>query len=98
MSRRVESLAWICSYVVLTVSAQAQPASTYGQKTRTFHTAEQFARTTGGHVRIQRQLDPQQHVALRQLPIHLPTTQFTVINVESPSVTWIGTRQGAIRL
>jgi len=68
------------------------------QKTCTFHTADDFARRTNGRVQIRRQLDPRDIAAVRQLPIQLPTLQFTVINVESPSVTWIGTRQGAIRL
>jgi hypothetical protein len=91
---------WVCLCVALTVSVsvQAQPANTYGQKTRTFHSAQEFDRMTGGRVAIQRRLDAQQHVALRQAVTAWPTTQFTVIHVESPAVTWVGTRQGAIRL
>jgi hypothetical protein len=80
------------------VVAAAQPAKMYGQKTRTFHSAQEFERTTGGRVRIERGLDPQKHAALRQGVTRWPTTQFTVIHVESPAVTWVGTRQGAIRL
>lgn len=88
----------ICLIAALTVSGQGQQANTYRQKTRTFHTAEEFARTSSGRINIQRQLDPRQHVALRQAVLRWPTTQFTVISVESPSVTWVGTRQGAMRV
>jgi hypothetical protein len=80
------------------LSAQAQQANTYLQKTRTFHTADEFARTTGGKVQIQRQLDPEQHAALLRAFIRVPVAPFTVVAAASPSVTWIGTRQGAIRL
>jgi hypothetical protein len=80
------------------IAVHSQPSSAFRQKTRTFHSADSFARTTGGRVRVQRQLDPQQDAALRRLPVHLPVTDITVIGVESPTVTWIGTPQGAIRL
>jgi hypothetical protein len=87
----------ICA-TVLVVSAQSPQAPTYPQKTRTFHSAEAFARATGGKVRIDRALDPQQHAALRLALTQVPSIDFTVIGVQSPAVTWIGTRQGAIRL
>ncbi len=80
------------------IAAQGQASNMFGQKTRTFHTADDFARVTGGRVRIQRELDPLLDGALRRLPIRLPVAEFTVIAVESPSITWIGTPQGAIRL
>ena len=80
------------------IAVQGQPSNTYRQKTRTFHTADDFARAAGRRVRIQRELDPQLDAALRRLPVRLPATEFTVIAVESPSITWIGTSQGAIRL
>jgi hypothetical protein len=83
---------------VLAVSAHGQPAGTYPQKTRTSHTPQEFARMTAGKVSVRRQLDPAKHAALRQAVMRWPTTQFTVIHVESPSVTWVGTKQGAIRL
>src|SRR5258705_13482161 len=86
----------VCQWTAIAV--HSQPSTAFRQKTRTFHSADNFARTTGGRVRIQRQLDPQQEAALRRLPVHLPLTDFTVIGVESPAVTWIGTPQGAIRL
>lgn len=97
-SRRSLCASWICFCAVLTGVAQPQQASIYGQKTRAFHTNDEFERMTRGRVRIQRQLDPRQLGGLRQAFVPLPTTQFTVINVESASVTWVGTRQGAIRL
>ncbi len=98
-SRPVALVVWcLCSSAGAAAPAQAQPAATYGQKTRTFHTAEEFARITGGAVQIQRQLDARQQTALRQAVVQWPTTDITVIHSESPSVTWIGTRQGAIRL
>ncbi|HUF68855.1 MAG TPA: hypothetical protein VMM79_09465 [Longimicrobiales bacterium] len=81
-----------------TSPAEARQGSTFLQKRRTFHTAGEFARATGGTVQIQRRLDDQQHAALREAVLRLPTAEFTVIAVESPDVTWIGTRQGAIRL
>jgi hypothetical protein len=84
--------------VGLALSAQAPQANSYRQKVRTFHTAGEFARLTGGKVPIHRQLEPRQHAALREAVVRWPTAQFTVIHVESPSVTWVGTRQGAIRL
>jgi hypothetical protein len=97
-------LAWGVSSVAgrapqLLTAASAQPTGSYRQKTRTFHTADGFARVTRGRVRIQRHLDPERHVALlRQLPTSLPTHDVTVIGEESPSTTWIGTRRGAVRL
>ncbi|HEY7118046.1 MAG TPA: hypothetical protein VH475_15770 [Tepidisphaeraceae bacterium] len=88
----------VCLCALVTAGAQAQATNTYRQKVRTFHSAEEFARMTGGKVRIERQLDRQQEVALRLAVMRWPTTQFTLIAVQSPSVTWVGTQQGAIRL
>jgi hypothetical protein len=88
----------LCASVALTISTEAQPRESYGQKTRTFHSAESFARVTDGRVRIQRTADAAERLALLEFPVHLPTTEFTVIHAESASVTWIGTPKGAIRL
>src|SRR5438128_6005764 len=85
-------------WLLVAATTQAQPATTYKQKLRTFHTAQEFKQITAGKVQIQRQLDPRHQVALRLAVMSWPTTQFTVIAVESPDVTWIGTKQGAIRL
>jgi hypothetical protein len=81
----------------LTTSAQ-QESSTYRQKMRTIQTAEEFARSSGGKVRIHRQLDPKQQATLRQTAIRWPVIEFSVVAAESPSVTWVGTRKGAIRV
>jgi len=83
---------------LLSLSAQGQPSTIYRQKTRTFHTADEFARTRAGRVQIQRRVDPQEETALRQLPLRLPVSQFTVIGIESPSVTWVGSPHGAVRV
>jgi hypothetical protein len=91
-------VAWIGSVVVLAALAQPPQPQTYPQKTRTFHSADEFARMSSGKVRIERQLDPQRELALRRTLTPLPTSDLTVINVQTPSVTWVGTRQGAVRL
>jgi len=95
---------WRCFFAsgvvstLLIVSAQSPQPPTYPQKTRTFHLAEEFARATAGKVRIERQLDPQQQAALRDVRLPVASTQVTVISGQSASVTWVGTRQGAVRL
>jgi hypothetical protein len=91
-------IAWMCLVVALAASVQDPPSQTYPQKTRTVHSAEEFARATAGKVRIERQLDPKLHAALRDLVLPVPGTQVTVISLQSPSVTWVGTRRGAVRL
>ena len=88
-------LPWL--FAMLPVWIQGQPESTYLQKTRSFHTAEEFARMTGGKAALQRNLDPRQETMLRT-GAPLPVSSLTVIAVESPSTTWIGTQQGAIRV
>jgi hypothetical protein len=87
------SALWLCA----TITVPAQTGNSYRQKTRTFHTADQFAQTTGGRVRIERELDARLDASLRRLPVHLPVIDFTVIAWQSPSLMWIGTPQGAMR-
>src|SRR5688572_11519158 len=91
------SLAAACMSAVWTMPAQQEPA-TYRQKMRTIHSAEDFTRQSGGKVRIRRELEPKQHADLRQRAIRWPVNEFTVVATESPSVTWVGTRKGAIRV
>ena len=92
-------LAVFVAVVSLTVvQAQIQPSGTYFQQLRTFHTRSDFQQRTGGKVRIQQQNSPQEEIRIRRLPVHLPFSEFTVVAVESPSVTWIGSAQGAVRL
>jgi hypothetical protein len=90
------SLAWIAS--ASTSPVQPPSASAYGQKTRSFHTADEFARLTRGKVAIRREVDPQEQRAILESGVPLPTTRFTVIHLQSPSITWIGTPHGAVRL
>jgi hypothetical protein len=79
-------------------SIAARAAETYPQKTRTFHSARDFERLTGGNVTLRRDLDRERQVALRMALARVPVTSFTVIADESPSVTWVGTTRGAFRL
>ena len=88
-------LIWSCSAVALTAGPPAP--ETYRQKERTFYTAEEFARATGGRMRMEHRVDPAQEAALRRAYVPLPVTEFTVI-AASGAVTWLGTRSGAIRL
>jgi hypothetical protein len=83
---------------VLSQTARTQPSSTYRQKVRTFHSAADFERITGAAVPIARGVDPGEEAALRRTAIRLPVPTFTVLKVESPSVTWVGTTQGAVRI
>ena len=88
-------LIWSCSAIALTAGPPAPEM--YRQKERTFYSAEEFARATGGRMRIEHRVDPAQEAALRRAYVPLPVTEFTVI-AASGSVTWLGTRSGAIRL
>ena len=91
----------IVAVVAAVVSSGAQggvATPTHRQKVRTVHSAAEFASMTGGRVRVERGLDPKQHVALRMSLARLPVTSFTVITAQSPSVTWVGTRHGAFRV
>src|SRR5215212_2516611 len=84
--------------LAMTACVHAQPANTYLQKLRTVHSAKEFEQITAGKVQIQRNLDPQQQIALRLAIMRWPNTDFTVIAVQSPAVTWVGTKNGAIRI
>jgi hypothetical protein len=78
-------------------ATQTAPAS-YRQKVRTFHTADEFKRLAPG-VRLHRTVDPASEMTLRRaVPGGFPASPFTVIAVQSNSVYWIGTAQGAVRL
>jgi hypothetical protein len=71
---------------------------TYAQKTRTFHSAADFARSTNGRVRIERGVDKEAADALRRFAVRLPVEDLTVVAAESPAAIWAGTREGAIRV
>ncbi len=51
-----------------------------------------------GAVRMQKSADQASELRIRRLPVRLPVNDFTVIAVESPTITWIGSAQGAVRL
>ncbi len=78
-----------------TAGLSSQQPSSYPQKMRTFHSQAEFASRTGGKVTLGRDA-PAALVA--DLPSPLPAGPVTVAAAESASVTWLGTRQGAIRV
>jgi hypothetical protein len=82
--------------MIIGASAQAPPG-TYLQKTRTFHSAESFAKETGGKLTVERRLDEPRLATLRRSITSWPVTEITVLGPESPSGLWVGTRRGAIR-
>lgn len=75
-----------------------QPSGTFLQKTRTFQSPAEFAGLTHGTVQLHKSANPADELRLRRLPVHLPVNDFTVIAVESPTITWIGSAQGIVRL
>jgi hypothetical protein len=77
---------------------QHQPSNTFLQKSRTFHSSAEFGQTTHGAVKLQKAAKPADELRIRRLPVHLPVNDFTVIATESPTITWIGSPQGAVRL
>jgi hypothetical protein len=88
----------VCSCAALAMPAQDSASGTYRQKTRTFHTAAEFARVTAGRVQIDRRVDPAQQAALHQAYVQLPNTQVTVVRAAPTGAIWVGTREGAVRL
>ena len=85
--------------VALTMTASAaQKAATYPQKERAFHSAADFARVTGGKLRVERTADEARLTALRRAIPSWPVADVTVLGPDSGSALWVGTRRGAIRL
>lgn len=76
----------------------AQAPGTYLQKVRSFHTAQEFTQLTRGAIRVERRVDEARLTALQRGFTPLPVTEITVVVAQAPSVTWVGTRQGAVRL
>ena len=93
---RVLLLLSFCAVLVLPV--QQPSPGTYRQKTRTFHSAEEFARQTSGRVRIHRGIDAAQAAALRKAFIALPHASLTVIAAAPSSHVWIGAHEGLVRV
>ena len=84
--------------VVLALTAPAaQTSRSYLQKVRSFHTAEEFARLTGGKLRVERAVDESRLAALRRTITSWPVTEVTVLGPESRFGQWVGTPRGAIR-
>jgi hypothetical protein len=75
----------------------AQTPATYPQKARTFHSADDFARLTGGKLRLERGIDEPRLAALRRTLTTWPVTDVTVLGPDSASALWVGTKRGAIR-
>jgi hypothetical protein len=88
---------WLAGGSLPIAFATQTESPAYRQKTRTFHPADEFARSTAGRVQVQRTSNAQlEREVLESGP--LPSTQFTVTARQSPSVIWIGTAEGAIRI
>jgi hypothetical protein len=98
MFRLASVMACMCG-LLLTQTAPTVPTApaNYRQKSRTFHTADEFKRLAPG-VRLHRTVEMSAEMTLRRAVASFPISQFTVIAAESNSVTWIGTPQGAVRL
>jgi hypothetical protein len=77
---------------------QAAPSPGYLQKSRTFLSVAEFARTTSGRVQMRTSVDPADELRIRRLPLHLPVNEFTVVAFESPTLAWIGSTQGMVRV
>jgi hypothetical protein len=83
-------------------NATAQPSISYsyGEKTRTFHTREEFARLTKGSVKLYREASPQNKKALSEMRLRhlLPLNEATVIAGDLTSLKteliWLGTKRG----
>ena len=88
-----------CTILLAAASSLHQQSSdAYPQKSRTFLSSDEFARTSRGAVRMHKTAEPADEQRIRRLPVHLPVNDFTVIAAESPTITWIGSAQGAVRL
>jgi hypothetical protein len=81
------------------IAAPQAPPETYLQKSRSFHSADEFSRVTGGKVRLTRGVasEPQVRELLDDFA-PLPAWPPTVVDLTSPNVAWIGTNDGAVRL
>jgi hypothetical protein len=100
VSRWQAAFALVACTTLLSAAPLRQAASStrYLQKSRTFHSTAEFARTTGGRVQMRTAVDPADELRIRRLPVHLPVNEFTVIAFESPTLAWIGSAQGAVRV
>ena len=99
-NRRVIRAAVLVSLIfsVGTLAATQEPWATYPQKTRSFHSADEFGRLTQGRVRVERDVDQSTLAAIRAAGVSLPVAEVTVLAEESNAIVWIGTERGAVRL
>jgi len=79
------------------IALYAQAPATYRQKTRTFHSAAEFAQRISGRVRIQHMVDREAAETLRRFAVRLPVEELTIVAAASPAIIWAGTPAGAIR-
>ena len=92
-------LACACTWVGVSVPvAGAQGPAVYRQKVVSFHSVSEFSRLAGGKVRLARDIDPKQLAELRSTFVPLPVAEITVVAAESPSILWVGTPRGAVRV
>jgi hypothetical protein len=82
---------------MLLAAPAAEARQTYAQKIRTFHSAEEFAKLTGGRVRVGRAIDGGRLALMRRTVVDWPQIDVTVLGPESASGVWVGTQRGAIR-
>jgi hypothetical protein len=83
-----------CATLLGAAPPQNRAQETYPQKTRTFHSADEFARMTSGKVRVVKE---QKTPVTAELPVQLPVRPVTLV-AESATARWLGTAQGAIRV
>jgi hypothetical protein len=88
---------FIAAVALAMTASAAQKTATYPQKERTFHSAADFARLTGGKLRVERTADEVRLNALRRAIPSWPVADVTVLGPDSGSALWVGTRRGAIR-
>jgi hypothetical protein len=92
------SLVVLVGFVLAPAAVGSVSQDSYRQKIRSFHTAEEFAKLTGGRVAMQRRVDAEQEKRLRTQPFLLPSHDLTVVAPHPAGATWIGTSVGAIRV
>ncbi len=73
------------------LNAQSTEPTKYSQRTRTFHSPEEFRQMTNGRVKIQRGM-----AAKPPSNVQLPWGEITVIADDQPGVILIGTKRGLI--
>ena len=78
--------------------AAGQGTAGYLQKSRTFHSAAEFASITSGRVRMVRGVDEPAASRLRASGVRLPFRDYTIAATESAAIVWIGSPTGAARV